>query len=291
MTDQMDLFNQDSADQRSPFDAIRQTREDGTEYWSARDLMQAMNYTQWRKFEGAIDRARSSAGSHGSHHFAGADKVIPGGRWGNQTVSDVELTRYGAYLVVMNGDPRKPEIAAAQSYFAVKTREAEVTNPSGIDISTPQGVVAMAEQLLNTAKAFEQSEARRLELEGPAAERDLYRSSEGLQLIGDVATRFQAYAADRYPLVKVTHQDVRAHAGRLGLIIRGDTIRNNQPTAEAVKRGWVRPAETLVETKSHGTQRKVTTRLTVKGESRLWDGLVAYVESHGTLLISKEKAA
>ena len=135
------------------------------------------------------------------------------------------------------------------------------------------------------------AEKRALELEGPAAERDAYRAAEGLQLVGDVANRFKAYAASRFPDVRVLHEDVRNHAGRLGIIIRGNTVRNNQPTAHAIEAGWAKPAETLVETKNHGDLRKVTARLTPKGEARLWDGLCAYVIEHGTLEIKKEIAA
>lgn len=112
----------------SPFDSIKQVDEDGTEFWSARDLMPLMGYTEWRKFSGSIDRAKASAEAQGmadGNHFVGADKVIQGGRWGHQTVEDFHLTRFAAYLVAMNGDPRKSEVAAAQSYFAVNTYENE----------------------------------------------------------------------------------------------------------------------------------------------------------------------
>jgi DNA-damage-inducible protein D len=116
-------------DATNPFDELRQVGDDGTEQWSARDLMPHLGYVEWRKFEGAIERAKMTAANSGAgqHHFVGAAKVTAGGRWGQSTVADYQLTRYGAYLVAMNGDPRKDEIASAQTYFAVKTREAETT--------------------------------------------------------------------------------------------------------------------------------------------------------------------
>ena len=274
----------------SPFDQIRQVREDRTEFWSARDLMVAVAYDKWERFYGAIERAMAAAANQGcsvEHHFPASGKVIEGGRWGSQTVSDVELSRFAAYLTVMNGDPRKPEIAAAQAYFAVKTREAETRLP---DLTSLEGISAILDAgkaALNRAVA---AEKRALQLEGPAAERDLYRSSEGLQLVGDVANRFKAYAASRFPGVKVLHEDVRDHAGRLGIIIRGNTVRNNQPTAKAIEAGWAMPSETLIETNTHGDLRKVTTRLTPKGEARLWDGLCSYVIAHNTLELTKEIA-
>jgi DNA-damage-inducible protein D len=116
----------------SPFDTIRQYTPDGGEFWSARDLMPLLGYERWERFEDSIDRAVAAALNSGivvADHFRSAAKVIKGGRWGEQTVGDFRLTRYACYLVAMNGDPRKPEIAAAQTYFAVRTREAE-TRPA-----------------------------------------------------------------------------------------------------------------------------------------------------------------
>lgn len=271
----------------SPFDAIKQTDENGNEYWSARDLMDAMNYTEWRKFDGAIRRAMNSAENRGSDHIVPSDKMVDIGSGAQRAVADFRLTRFGAYLVVMNGDPRKQEIADAQTYFAVKTREAEVMNPASLDITDPGSIVKLAEQWLETAKAYETERQRRLELEGPAAQQEFFRSGESKQLVGDVANRFKAYAADRYPHVKVYHKDVWDHAGRLDIIIRGGTVRNNQPTARAIEAGWATASETVYERKSGGHGRSVSPRLTTKGEARLWDGLVRYVEEHGTLSIPK----
>lgn len=270
----------------SPFDSIRRVRADGSEYWSARDLMAAVDYDRWENFAGVIDRAWVAAENQG-HRAADLFRGITKKGLGRPQ-QDFELTRFAAYLVVMNGDPRKPEVAAAQAYFAIRTHEAETAE------RRPQIPTDYAAALRVAADEHEQriaAETRALALEGPAAERDLYRSSEGLQLVGDVANRFLAYAKDRFPGVKVTHDLVRDHAGRLDLIIRGETVRNNQPTSRAIRAGWARPAEHSFETNTRGTQRKVTARLTVLGESRLWDGLIAYVVQNGTLTISKEIAA
>lgn len=112
----------------SPFDAIKQIRPDGSEYWSARDLCKLVQYETWRNFAAAVDRAKIAAKNSGSDvtsDFVDADKMVPLGEGAHRYVEDIELSRFAAYLTVMNGDPRKPAIAAAQAYFAIRTNQAE----------------------------------------------------------------------------------------------------------------------------------------------------------------------
>lgn len=156
----------------SPFDRLMLPDINGEECWSARDLHVPMGYEKWERFEVAIHRAIAAAENSGLNpqdHFRGASKVISGGRWGKQNVSDYRLTRYACYLIAMNGDPRKQEIAAAQTYFAVKTREAEVAQPNVPDISTSQGVLEMASMLHTTALKLVRTELE-LEQAKPKAE-------------------------------------------------------------------------------------------------------------------------
>ncbi|MEV6555923.1 phage antirepressor KilAC domain-containing protein [Nocardia sp. NPDC051756] len=115
----------------SPFDAIRRTRPNGTEYWLARDLCKLVEYETWRNFVAAIDRAKIAIANQNldlTSHVADASKLVERPQGGSVQSEDYELSRFGAYMVLMNGDPRKPKIAAAQQYFAIRTREAEAVS-------------------------------------------------------------------------------------------------------------------------------------------------------------------
>lgn len=111
------------------FDSIKQTNVYGIEHWSARDLAPLLGYSQWRRFEEAIQRAMTACEQSGNvvgDHFASAGKMVRLGSGGERTVQDYALSRFACYLIAQNGDPRKPEIAAAQVYFAVSTRAHEM---------------------------------------------------------------------------------------------------------------------------------------------------------------------
>jgi DNA-damage-inducible protein D len=115
-------------DAKSRFDAIRQVSPYGAEYWSARDLYPLLGYDTWRRFETAVERAKiacANLGEEVADQFAGAVKMLLIGSGAQREVDDYALSRFGCYLTAMNGDPRKPEIAQAQGYFAVQTRRME----------------------------------------------------------------------------------------------------------------------------------------------------------------------
>jgi len=119
------------------FEDLKQANQYGAEYWSARDLQPLLGYTQWRRFEDAINRAKTSSRQSGNapqHHFAGAGKMITLGKGGTREVSDYHLSRFACYLIAQNGDPRKPEIANAQKYFAVQTRRQEISDVLAADV-------------------------------------------------------------------------------------------------------------------------------------------------------------
>ncbi len=131
------VSNQSLVAGKHSFEALKQINDHGAEYWSARDLQALLGYSQWRRFEDAIKRAMISSDQSGNpsgHHFAGAGKPITGGKGAVQHVQDFHLSRFACYLIAQNGDPRKPEIAQAQKYFAIQTRRQEMTDQLAADV-------------------------------------------------------------------------------------------------------------------------------------------------------------
>ena len=103
--------------------------QEGVEFWFARDLKSLLGYSEWRNFLKVIEKARESCKNANNpilDHFVDANKSIPVPKGGERDIEDILLTRYACYLIAQNGDPRKEEIAFAQSYFAVQTRKQEI---------------------------------------------------------------------------------------------------------------------------------------------------------------------
>lgn len=103
--------------------------QDGIEYWLARELQELLGYADWRNFLNAINKAKESCETSGeavSDHFVDVTKTISMPKGASKDVPDIMLTRYACYLIAQNGDPKKEQIAFAQSYFAIQTRKQEV---------------------------------------------------------------------------------------------------------------------------------------------------------------------
>lgn len=113
---------------KKKFDEIRH-EENGVEFWYARELMHLLDYSKWQNFENVLSKAKVACANNGivvEDHFADSSKMVTLGSGSNREVEDYMLTRYACYLITENGDPRKEQIAFAQSYFAVQTRKQEL---------------------------------------------------------------------------------------------------------------------------------------------------------------------
>lgn len=115
---------------KGQFDTVVHSSEEANiEYWCARELMPLLGYDRWENFENVVLRAIDSCETSGVQvfdHFREVTKLIPAGKGARRPVKDYMLTRYACYLIAQNGDPKKDEIAFAQSYFAVQTRKQEL---------------------------------------------------------------------------------------------------------------------------------------------------------------------
>lgn len=111
------------------FESIKHINEYGNEFWYARELQKALEYTEWRNFFKVIDKAITAcknSGNEVSNHFVEVNKTIDMPKSATKDIVDFELSRYACYLIVQNGDSRKKVIALGQTYFAVKTRQQEL---------------------------------------------------------------------------------------------------------------------------------------------------------------------
>lgn len=111
------------------FESIKKNDENGTEYWEARELMPVLGYEKWQNAEEVIARASRACLNSGQavdNHFTAFSKMVDIGSNTVRQIRDWKLDRYACYLIAQNGDPKKQEIAMAQTYFAIQTRKHEI---------------------------------------------------------------------------------------------------------------------------------------------------------------------
>lgn len=114
-----------------PFEQLKQISDNGSEFWSARDLSRVLEYSEYRHFSPVLKRAQEAclnSGHRRDDHFEDVLEMVQIGSGARREIKDVRLSRYACYLVVQNGDPTKPVVAAGQTYFALQTRRQELAD-------------------------------------------------------------------------------------------------------------------------------------------------------------------
>ena len=137
------------------FEAHAQQTENGIEFWLARDLQHLLGYAEWRNFTSVISKAKTACEISNqtiSDHFVDVNKMVDLGSGSQREVDDMLLTRYACYLIAQNGDPKKHEIAFAQTYFAIQTRRAEIIEQRLLDAER----IAARKKLTETEKELSQ---------------------------------------------------------------------------------------------------------------------------------------
>lgn len=213
------IVPQNHDDNASPFDVIRRTDETG-DWWSARDLMPLLGYTKWQSFADSVNRAVAAIDnvgvSAGQHVYERQETVNNFGA----PRTDYRLTRYGAYMVAMNGDPRKPEVASAQTYFAVQTHRAETAQATGPVL--PKNFEEALSALLDQTRANRELASRVGELESDSRSWTILASEWN-----DYSVRTSAAILDRDPNISIGQNNLFKILRSFGMVDR-----NNLPYAK-----------------------------------------------------------
>ena len=239
------------------FEGHAQHTEAGVEYWLGRDVQHLLGYAEWRNFGLVLSKAKTACELSGHpvpDHFVDVNKMVDLGSGSQREVDDVMLTRYACYLVAQNGDPKKREIAFAQTYFAIQTRRAELIEQRLLDSER----VSARKKLTQTEKDLSQLI---YEHTGGSQDFALIRSKGDHALFGKSTQAMKAQwnvpdsrpLADFAPTIILKAKDFaaeitifNAHQHRMGSeqAISREHITNNEAVRRTLLERGIRP-ETL----------------------------------------------
>ncbi len=227
------------------------------EFWYARELMPLLGYGRWENFDKAISRAIESCETSGievSDHFREVTKLIVAGKGAQRLVKDYMLTRYACYLVAQNGDPKKEEIAFAQSYFAVQTRKQELIEEriSLIERTEARGRLRESEKRLSQniyERGVDDAGFGRIRSKGDHALFGGHTTQEMKERLGVKDTR---PLADFLPTVTIAAKNLATEITNFNVeekdlqgepAITGEHVQNNRSVRELLGQRGIKPEE------------------------------------------------
>lgn len=238
----------------SPFDALRHIRPDGSEFWSARELMPFLGYGKWERFADAVEQAKGVIAAEDGALAADREASQHREAFGRtrQVGVNFHLSRRACYLTAMRGDSRKPEIRAALNYFAIKTREAEVRASAQVPQLSNRDLALM---VIAESDRAEAAERKVKELEPSAQAWDTLAEAKG-----DFSLRDAAHVLNRDPGIATGQNRLLATLRELGMVDR-----NGVPYAKHAAHLTERPTSYKHPHTGEPTLGKPQVRITVRG--------------------------
>ncbi len=243
---------------KQQFDMIIHTHEDAQiEFWYARELMSLLGYERWENFEKVISRAMESCETSGivvSDHFGEVTKMVGLGSGSKRGIKDYMLTRYACYLIAQNGDPKKEEIAFAQSYFAVQTRRQELIEEriSLLERTEARGRLREAEKRLSQniyERGVDDAGFARIRSKGDEALFGGYTTQEMKAKLG---VKEQRPLADFLPTLSIAAKNLATEMTNYNVeekdlqgenAITGEHVQNNHSVREMLGKRGIKPEE------------------------------------------------
>ncbi len=247
--------------------------QDGIDYWLARELQELLGYSDWRNFLNAINKAKESCETTGeavSDHFVDVTKMVKIGSGAERKQENMMLTRYACYLIAQNGDPKKEQIAFAQSYFAIQTRKQEILEERILLMERLQAREKLAATETELSKniyerGVDNSGFARIRSKGDWAMFGGYNTSDMKRKLGIKENR---PLADFLPTITITAKQLATEITNFNVKkndlvgennITNEHVKNNKDIRELLEKSGIKPEELPAEEDIKKLERRVRT--------------------------------